>query len=246
MSLKEKVITIKGIKTVFLETGRGETLVWIPGWGAGGSTYQAIFHLLEKDYHLISPDMPGFGKADIPKKIWDLEEYGEYVSSFIDQLSLKNITLIGHSTGAAIALHTATKSNSIKRLILIGPYGLPLGQSRHKLLIRYLREFFTELKETANVSTFIKTSTNLLSIMRNIKYTLPYTLHIFDEQLQNNETLFTKITVPTLILWGKDDKIFGKDYADKIRHSLPNAAIHEVEGTHNWIIFRPQQLLSYL
>jgi pimeloyl-ACP methyl ester carboxylesterase len=246
MPFEEKPITTSGMKTVYLEAGNGDILVWIPGWGASGKTYSAVFTILASKYHIFSPDLPGFGKAPNPQSIWNFSDYGEFVSTFIDQLDLKNVILIGHSTGGAVAIHTAIQNTKIKQLILIDPYGLPLGQSRIKLMGRYIREFFTELIETTKIRDFVSTSLNLLPILRNIKYTLPYTLHIFNEQMKFDETLFKRVRVPTLIIWGKNDRIFGKDYAQRMLKMLPDAEIKEVRGTHNWILFRPEELLKCL
>lgn len=246
MQLIEKTITVSRFNTVFLEGGEGETVVWIPGWGASGKTYLNTLTELSKKFHVFAPDLPGFGKADTPKKIWGFSDYAAFIREFMRLLSLKQVILIGHSTGGAVALHTVTQSDQIKQLVLIDPYGLPLEQSRIRLVIRYLREFLVELHETSQIKSLIQTSTNLYSISRNIRYVLPYSLHIFSEQLKNDTLLFTKVSIPTLVMWGENDAIFGKDYAKTIKKALPMADMIKVPGTHNWILFRPQELLKHL
>jgi pimeloyl-ACP methyl ester carboxylesterase len=246
MRFEEKPITINGLKTVYIEAGKGDTLIFVPGWGATGNTYNEVLKRLAENYHVYSLDLPGFGKAQTPDHIWSLAEYGEFVATFIHELNLKDITLAGHSVGGAMAIYTNTKSQTVNRLILIDPYGLPLGHSRFSLITRYINEFFTEARETKQMKFFIRTTTNFTSILGNITYTLPYSLKVFTKQLNYDKSLFQKISLPVLILWGKDDKIFGKTYAKELNNLLPNAEIHEVIGTHNWILFRPQQLLTYL
>lgn len=76
MQFTEHELVVDGLKTVYLEGGEGSTLVWIPGWGAQGNTYLEPFKLLQEKYHIISPDLPGFGKAEIPKRIWSFADYG--------------------------------------------------------------------------------------------------------------------------------------------------------------------------
>lgn len=243
MQVGEKTITIQGLKTVYLTGGEGEPLVFIPGWGAQGKTYKAALTKLSEKYHVFAPDLPGFGKADTPASVWDFTNYADFITSFISELSLRNVTLIGHSTGGAIALHTVTKSKAVKRLILIDPYGLPLEHSRLRLISRYLLEFLLATWQSLQVRTFLTASTNIFTILRNYRYTFPYSLGIFNESVKSDRSLFQDIHTPTLIIWGDKDIIFGKDYATSMKEALPEAKLVEVKGTHNWILFEPDVLL---
>lgn len=50
------------------------------GWGVGSEAWvEAAVMLAQEDYRVIVPDMPGFGKSEVPEKPWTVDDYVEWV-----------------------------------------------------------------------------------------------------------------------------------------------------------------------
>lgn len=246
MRLVKKVVDVNGLKTVYVEAGEGkEVFFFIPGWGAHPDAYSELLQLLSEKYRVISPYPPGFGKTFTPEKVWASKEYGEFFSDFLEKLSLSNVTLGGHSSSGAFALHTALQSSRVKRLVLIAPLITPIEHNLLRLITRYLYEFSIEMR-AGEIRAFLQACKSTLSLIINARYLLLFSLSIFDKNIQLESSLFSRVKVPTLILWGKNDFIFGKNYALNQQKKFAHATTHFVPGMHNWIHYHPKLLVNSL
>jgi pimeloyl-ACP methyl ester carboxylesterase len=85
---------------VYLEGGRGESVLLLHGFGADKDNWNLFSRYLTKRYHVIAPDLPVFGESS---KIWS-DQYNisaqvERVHDFVKQLGLKSFHLAGNSMG---------------------------------------------------------------------------------------------------------------------------------------------------
>lgn len=86
-------------------------------------------------YHLIVPDLPGFGESPSLKKAHTLENYTEWLHGFMKDLKLKKPVLLGHSFGSIIAgSYAANYPKALSKLILINPIGAPALEGPKGLL----------------------------------------------------------------------------------------------------------------
>lgn len=246
MKIIKKTVEVNGLKTVYAETGEGEDIFFfIPGWGAHPDAYKKLLQLLSLKYKVISPYPPGFGKSFKPNRVWTAEEYGEFFSGFIEKLSLTNVIVGGHSSSGAFALHTAIKNSQIKRLVLVAPLISPIEHNLLRLISRYLYEFSVEMR-SGGINAIIQAVKSTLSLIINFHYLLQFSISIFTKSTPNDSYLIEKIKIPTLILWGKNDFIFGKNYAINLQKQLVHATTHFVPGMHNWIHYHPEMLIDSL
>lgn len=115
-------IVIKGRKVNFVSRNENNTKCIIFLHGAGGSSqiWSKQINYFARFAHVISLDLPGHGLSEGPVAI-RLEEYASFLKDFIDELSLdKQIILVGHSMGGAVAqLAAAAYPERISKLILI-------------------------------------------------------------------------------------------------------------------------------
>jgi len=71
---------------------------------------------------IFAPDLPGFGESDPPPRGADLAEHAAAIGDFLDTMRLRQIDLLGHGFGAAVAVElTAARSAQIRRLALVSP-----------------------------------------------------------------------------------------------------------------------------
>lgn len=90
-----------------------------------------------KNFSIIVPDLPGFGKG--PKlKTYDLDSYVEWLHSYIQRHSLqKPPVLLGHSFGSIIcAAYAAKYPQTIQKLVLVNPIGAPALEGPNKVMTK--------------------------------------------------------------------------------------------------------------
>jgi len=246
MHFKQEKFSLHGVSINFIESGKGPTLVFLPGWGTRPLTYKRALVLLSKKYHIISPELPGFSSYDPPKTIWNFGDYANFFSAFLESLPEKDVMLMGQSLGGGFALYTASQSKKVKKLILIDAFGLPTEHNRIKLSLLYTYQLVSDSLDIKLLSTTLNNIYNFCKSVRHLKYITMLSYYIFDNQIGIDESIFHKITAPTIILWGRRDTIFGKQTATNLQKSLPNSSLYFVNGTHNWIIFHPELIFPTL
>ena len=246
MHFKQEKFSFNGISINFIESGKGPTIVFLPGWGTRPQTYKKALTLLSKKYHVVSPELPGFSSYSSPKTIWNFGDYANFFSAFLESLPIKDVILMGQSLGGGFALFTTSQSKKVKKLILIDAFGLPTEHSRIKLSLLYSYQVVIDSLDVKLLNTTLNNIFNFCKSIRHLKYITMLTYHIFDKQVGIDKSIFHKITVPTIILWGHRDTIFGKQTATNLNKALSQSSLYFVNGTHNWIIFHPEHLNNFL
>lgn len=89
-------------------------------------------------YHIIVPDLPGFGASEPLTKEHDIDHYVEWLQAFIKALQLAQPpVLLGHSFGSIItSAYTSAHPSMISKLILVNPIGAPALQGPKAALTR--------------------------------------------------------------------------------------------------------------
>ena len=122
-----------GFSLHYWEGGSGETVMFFHGGGLPLASYREAKKTLSERFHVVAPDMPGFGDSDFPAGTWD---YGDYANLMADFIRSRHITvdyIAGYSCGGGIAIELARRLPSTKRLILFSP-GVQSYPYRHGML----------------------------------------------------------------------------------------------------------------
>lgn len=120
-----------GLRTHYLEAGKGEPLVLIHGGGAGADSignWRATLPVFARHFRVIALDMVGFGDTAKPDPAGF--EYSQaarvrHLKDFLEALGLQRASFIGNSMGGATALGLAAfHAQRVERLVLMGSAGL--------------------------------------------------------------------------------------------------------------------------
>ncbi len=130
------------IELAYMEAGRGpNSLVFIHGLGSYAPAWSKMIPLLAEKFHCVALDLPNYGlseKGDFP---FTMSFFAGCVESFIQQLGLKNVMLVGHSMGGQIALTMALRKKvAIQKLVLLAPAGFETFSEEDRA---WLRKFVT-------------------------------------------------------------------------------------------------------
>ena len=157
-----------------------------------------------------------------------------------DQLGLDTFSLVGHSLGGWMAATFATQhARRLRKLVLVSPTGLRVPEAPTADLFRILpadllpmlvadmRFFAGKLPEQPTIDMIVNqfremTSTARVAWERNYDPKLPRYLH--------------RVTVPTLLLWGEQDRLVPVQQAAVWAKALPNAEIRTVPDVGHLVL----------
>jgi pimeloyl-ACP methyl ester carboxylesterase len=226
-----RTLKINGIDTVVLEAGGGSPLVFLHGAGTvTGFDFAAAW---SRKFRVVIPYHPGFGPSADDPAITEIHDYVLHYLELFDALELPQFRLVGQSMGGFIATKFAIEHGArVEKLVLACPIGLPVppGQPTVNFLavppeqlpallahdpqtvIRHLpagapsAEFIAErMKEAATAGR----------VLGEGKVT-------FDEKLPR---YLHRLTMPTLLVWGNQDKLTPTAQHKTWAKALPNAKV---------------------
>lgn len=128
--------TYNGLKVSYLEMGQGPLVVLFHGWGANKELFKPTMEIMATRYHVIAPDIPGFGESEEPSTSWNLDDYCAFAKAFIEEMAKRNI-LSGaeHETGAQQEVILGGHSHGGRMMIkLVGREDLDLNVTKLLLI----------------------------------------------------------------------------------------------------------------
>jgi pimeloyl-ACP methyl ester carboxylesterase len=113
-SVHYRTADIGGLKICYREAGRAEapTLLLLHGFPTAGHMFRDLIPLLADSYHLVAPDLPGFGQSDLPSRQafkYSFENIAETIDRFINVIELKRLAIYIFDYGAPVGLRIALK-----------------------------------------------------------------------------------------------------------------------------------------
>jgi pimeloyl-ACP methyl ester carboxylesterase len=125
-------MTTKTIKTnsgttiSYVDEGQGKPVVLVHGFLGDHHYWDHVVAPLAKQYLVIAIDLPGHGESSLSDQTTTIEDYADEIASFLKQLQLEKVSLIGHSLGGYIVMAFAEKyADLLDRFALIHSTALP-------------------------------------------------------------------------------------------------------------------------
>ncbi len=266
--------TKEGVSIYYKDWGKGQPVVFSHGWPLTADAWedQMVF-LSANGYRTIAHDRRGHGRSD---QTWDgneMDTYADDLAQLIEALDLKDVIMIGHSTGGGeVARYIGRHGTKrVAKAVLVGavppvmvkktnnPGGLPLSvfdgirdgvtADRSQFFKDLTTPFFGANRDGAKVSQGVRDSFWMQGMMGGLKSEL-------DCIKAFSETDFTedlkKFDVPTLILHGDDDQIVPIDASARKTVDLVKGSILKVYkgGDHGLAVTHKDQinadLLSFI
>ncbi|HJU14571.1 MAG TPA: alpha/beta hydrolase [Candidatus Nitrosotalea sp.] len=228
--MQTKFAEIGGHRIRYLEDGRSErTLVLIHGLGGSSERWLEVIPRLSSKYRVIAPDIIGFGYSDKPSEDYTIEFFSGFLSSFIETLGLKSVTLVGTSLGGQIAAHYSADNPDVERLVLVAPSGAM--KSSTAAVDAYImaalypnpvsaREAFGLMSRSGAVDDF--TVSDFVKRMSLPNAKLAFISAVLGIKNSSIEQSLPRIRAPTLLVWGKQDRVIPIGFAAKYASSIKN------------------------
>lgn len=111
---------------VYYEGGDGPVIVLLHGFAANKEVWLPVAKLLTPHFHLIIPDLPGWGESSrVAGASYNVDAQAARLQAFVETLRLQRFVLVGHSLGGAIAgVYAAEHPEHVTELALVDAYGL--------------------------------------------------------------------------------------------------------------------------
>jgi pimeloyl-ACP methyl ester carboxylesterase len=105
---------VDGLKVSYREAGRADapTLLLLHGFPTAGHMFRDLIPLLADRYHLVAPDLPGFGQSDMPSRDefnYTFNNLAGVIDRFTDSIGLKRFAIYIFDYGAPVGLRIAAK-----------------------------------------------------------------------------------------------------------------------------------------
>ena len=232
----------KNININYIRYGNpnNQAVVLLHGWGQNIEMMKPVGDRLT-DNDVIIIDLPGHGKSDEPREVWQLKGCVSMSHELLSSLNIQIPILIGHSFGGKISLLYAS-TYSVKKLILFGsPF--KVKKNPQSLKVRTLKKLKTlpglnKLAETMKNHMGSTDYRNASPMMRDI-----LVRHVNTDITENVK----KINCPTIIIWGTNDAAVPIEDAYELETLIKDSAVIPYEGcTHYAYLERLNQTVSII
>ena len=256
------ITTKDGTEIYYKDWGMGPVVTFSHGWPLSSDAWDCqMLFLAQNGFRVVAHDRRGHGRSSQASSGNDMNGYADDLAAVIEALDLKQVTLVGHSTGGGeVARYIGRYGTSrVARAVLIAavpplllktaanPEGLPielfdgirasLMKDRSQAYRDFAAPFYGANRPGANVSHGILDQFWSWSMQSGLK-------NAYESIKAFSETDFTedlkKFDVPTLVLHGEDDQIVPvKNSAQKSARLIKGAkdiyypgAPHGITATH--------------
>src|SRR6187549_1035624 len=241
-------ITAKdGTQIYYKDWGQGPVVTFSHGWPLSSDAWDGqMLFLAQNGYRVVAHDRRGHGRSSQASSGNDMNGYADDLAAIIEALDLRNVTLIGHSTGGGEVTRYIGRHGSkrVAKVVLVAavppimlktpanPEGLPmevfdglrvgLVKDRSQFYKDLAMQFYGANRPGAHVSQGTLEQFWLWSMQAGLK-------NAYESIKAFSETDFTedlkKFDVPTLVMHGEDDQIVPvKDSAKKSAKLIKGAA----------------------
>jgi len=237
------------------------SILLLHGFPSSSHMFRDLINDLSADYHLVAPDYPGFGQSSKPavsEYEYSFDNLALTISHFIDALGLKKLSLYLHDYGGPIGFRIAAQRPELIEALIVqnaNAYNEGLGDALTPL-IGYIQN---QNQETEKAARFFLSSAATkwlyvegaedaskispdgytidqyyldrpgndeiqLALFRNYGTNLP----LYDKW----QSYFRKYQPATLVISGKNDKLFLAAGAEAFKKDIKDAQISLLNGGH--------------
>jgi len=231
----DKTIAVFGQAIHYWDVGSGPVVVLVHGLGSRKEDWLPVIQSLAQKYRLLVPDQVGFGKSDKPLLDYSVQTYVDFLNEFLRQLKVEKASLVGESLGGWIsALYAAELSDGahlipMEKLVLVDAAGLkqdapipnlnPSSLAAMRGLMEVVFYDTSWLNEDALRKIFAdKLATHDAYTVRSFLGNPMIATERLDDRMG-------KIKTPTLVVWGKQDKLLPMALGDRYAAGIAGAKL---------------------
>lgn len=229
MPAQETFQTIDHCKIRMMRAGSGPPLLFLHGAGGAG-VWLPFMEQLSQRFDVIVPEHPGWGGSEMPDWLDNVGDLAYFYLDVIDALGLDRVHLVGSSMGGWIAAEIAVRScHKLASLTLSAAVGIHVKGVKKGDIFMWSREMLTrniyhdpKFAEAALALPFSDADEMTFAKNRLATARVGWQPRLYNPDLHK---WLHRINVPTLLLWGDDDKIVPIDYGPAFAALIPDARL---------------------
>ncbi len=256
MMAEQNHFTYRNLNIAYRKIGQGKPLVVLHGWGTSGKVMVPLSEMLSDLRTCYVLDLPGFGASSPPESAWTIDDYADFVQTFIQELGLEKTDLLVHSFGGRITLKLCAREAGqelVDKVLITGGAGIKPKRSLTfyfkkylaktlkaplQLLPGQLRKYtLNKLRSTAIWRWLGSSDYQKLSGVMRDTFVKSVTEHL-DEYLPH-------ISQEVLLLWGREDAATPLYQGERMEKGIKNAALVAIDNAgHYAFLDRPKHFAS--
>ena len=260
-------IKIHGHRVSFRMAGSGPTVVLLHGLTGSSTTWRAVMPALAEHFTVMAPDLLGHGETAKPRGDYSLGAYASGVRDLMVALDLDEASFVGHSLGGGIAMQLSYQfPERCQRLVLVASGGLgreitpwlklaSLPGTEYLLEVVLSRQLHSVLElagaplrklglrlGTTNAEiwrsyTGLSTHSGLQAFINTVRAVIDTT----GQRVSASDRLYLASGVPTLIVWGDQDRVIPVAHAYAAHEAIPNSQLTVLQGAGHFLPFEDEE-----
>jgi pimeloyl-ACP methyl ester carboxylesterase len=226
----------------YTQSGQGVPVVFIHGLAGNAFIWDTLINNIDSGYQCFALDLPGFGLSDLDEQLAN-EDLINYLMGVFEAFLAKNdidrFHLVGSSMGGYISMEFTNKlSDQVQSLTLSNPLcydikngGKVLTRLSYSLLFHLVKEKGLPIWASrfifSNTTVFpmADKDVEMRCILNNKKTTISFIQILLTKKTLVKNELAQKIKVPTLIIWGNEDRVLSPEYAKRLQRDISNSKL---------------------
>ncbi len=236
------------VSTGYVRQGAGTPVLLLHGFDSSLFEFRRLVPQLvgsdQATCQVYAMDLLGFGFCDRPTTVpVNPNAIKQHLLRFCQQVIGQSVVLVGASMGGGVAIDFATSyPEMVKQLVLIDAVGFAAGPAIGKVMFPPLDKWATNFLRNPGVRRKISEKAYYNKAFVTPDAELCAALHLLTPNWQTALITFTKsggynflslkiskITAPTLILWGRQDAILGTQDATRFEKTIPHSQLVWIE-----------------
>jgi abhydrolase domain-containing protein 6 len=241
-------VTAAGLRIAALDAGPADatlTILAVHGWGGSAIEFAPLLPFLPANLRFVAPDLPGTGRSE-SAPAYSMELFVSVLRDLSERAG--PVVLVGHSLGGKVAVTFASRyPQRVRALVLLAPYGLE-GQEGAFLGWVARSRRLSRLGASLNNRLFIRWSMATRSYYDAAAVPREVKDHVVASQVSAGgrgamaavagamigrdpiDALLPALTMPTLIIWGRQDRVLPITAAERYRSSIAGSRLVVLEG----------------
>lgn len=212
-----------------------------------GRTWDAVLPELARHYHVLVPDLPGFGRSSKANRLYSPENYAAFVDWLMRREPTEPTTVVGHSLGGAVALAYAGRyGQDLEKLVLVDAVGVLHRVTVSKNFVQGRLNFDAPFFPDGAAGFFDRLAGRLVEKLSRLPSDLDAVLasaalreKFLDGEperiaalalVQTNFAPYLTAPTPTWLLWGEADEVAPRRLALLLQGRLPQAELRLLPG----------------
>jgi pimeloyl-ACP methyl ester carboxylesterase len=226
----ERTLTVHGCRIQLFEGGTGRPLLYLHG--AGTFWWMPVHDLLAAHRRVLLPVHPGFGASEGLDAIETIEDLVFHTLDVLDALRLERVDIVGLSLGGWLGAEVALRHPArVGRLVLVDAAGVrlpgvPMGNAFmlpppkvrelmfHDPTLPVARAILPDAPPPERLETVLRGREASARLLWN-----PAQLY------RKLTSRLWRISVPTLVVWGREDRLIPLAYGEAYARGIPGARL---------------------